>query len=80
LVEIGTEGRVFSWGGGSPGATAWRLTFEQLRDKLIATGVITAQELGIVIPLLDDPNFAFLSQATIAAWGKRAAEAPDPAA
>jgi hypothetical protein len=33
LEEIETEGRVFCWGGGSAGAAAWRLTFEQLGSR-----------------------------------------------
>jgi hypothetical protein len=71
LGEIGTEGRVFCWNGGSAGAAAWRLTFEQLGEQMVASGEITAEELAAVIPLLDDPGFVLLSQVTVAAWGRR---------
>ncbi len=73
LVEVNTEGRVFCWEGGSAGATAWRLTFEQLGKELIATGGINPEELAAVIRLLDDPSVTFLSQATVTAWGQRPA-------
>jgi hypothetical protein len=74
LVDVATEGRIFCWSGGSAGATAWRLTLQQLREELIATGEFTASELATAISLFDDPDVAFLSQVTIAAWGHRPAE------
>lgn len=73
LVDVGTEGRVSCWEGRSAGATAWRFTFEQLRDVLVETGEIAPEELAAVLDLLDDQSVAFLSQATIAGWGRRPA-------
>jgi SAM-dependent methyltransferase len=73
LAAVGTEGRVFCWGGGSAGAAVLRLTFEQLREELIATGGITSGEFAAVLPLFDDANVVFLSPATIAVWGQRPA-------
>lgn len=71
MVEIGTEGRLVSLHGGSPAATAWRLTFEQLREELLTGGDITPQEFTALLSLLDDPAFAFMSQVILAAWGQR---------
>jgi ubiquinone/menaquinone biosynthesis C-methylase UbiE len=71
LSAPGSEGRVFCWGGGSPGTTAWRLTFERLHDEMIATDLITPDELATVIRLFDDPSTTLLSQATVAVWGQR---------
>jgi SAM-dependent methyltransferase len=73
LVDVGTEGHVFCTGGGSPGAAAWRLTLEQLCEELVATGAIATEDLAAALRLFDDPRLAFLSQATIAAWGQCAA-------
>jgi SAM-dependent methyltransferase len=73
LVDVGTEGRVFCTEGGSPGAAAWRLTFEQLREELVATGAVAADDVAAAIRLCDDPSLEFLSQATVAAWGQRPA-------
>jgi SAM-dependent methyltransferase len=70
LADIGTEGHVRLWPGGSPGATAWRLTFEQLRDDMAALGLdhaTTATAMGAC----EDPGFTFMSQITMTAWGQK---------
>jgi hypothetical protein len=59
------------WRGGQPGGTVWRLTLIQLREQLIEHGRVTANEVDAIIDLCDDPELAFMSQATIAAWGYR---------
>lgn len=71
LEDVATEGRAFVWSGGSPGTRAWSVTLEQLFDEIIATAMISADELNQVIECLSDPNLAFLSQLTVAAWGRR---------
>src|ERR1700735_3015906 len=48
LADIGTEGHVRLWPGGSPGATAWQLTFEQLRSDMAALGLDHAAVGGAV--------------------------------
>lgn len=70
LAQVECEGRLSIWRGGEP-ATVWRLTLTQLREQLIAQGRVTAAEVDTVIDLCDDPRLAFMSQATIAAWGLR---------
>ena len=70
LADIGTEGHVRLWPGGSPGATAWRLTFEQLRDDMAAFGLDHAT-IARAIEACENPGFTFMSQVTIAAWGQR---------
>jgi SAM-dependent methyltransferase len=70
LAEVGTEGRVRIWPGGSAGAAAWRLTFEQLRGEMAAQG-LDDETVQAAAGALRDPNFAFISQVTMAAWGRR---------
>jgi SAM-dependent methyltransferase len=70
LADIGTEGHVRLWPGGSPGATAWRLTFEQLRSDMAALGLDHAT-IAAAIEACEDPGFTFMSQVTITAWGQR---------
>lgn len=73
LADVETEGRaVVCHGGGNPWALAWRYTCQQLRDDMIATGLITPAELDLVIAQLDDSEFSFLSQLIVAAWGRKA--------
>lgn len=71
LAGVQSEGRLSIWRGGQPGGIVWRLTLTQLREELIAHGAVTAAEVDTVISLCDDPRLAFMSQATIAAWGQR---------
>jgi SAM-dependent methyltransferase len=70
LVDVGTEGHVRLWRGGSPGATAWRLTFEQLHSDMAALGLDDATIAG-AIAACEDPGFTFMSQVTVAASGHR---------
>ena len=71
LAGVQSEGRLSIWRGGQPGGIVWQLTLTQLREQLIAHGAVTATEVDTVISLCDDPRLAFMSQATIAAWGQR---------
>lgn len=73
LVDVGSEGRVGTWRGGGPGRLVWRLTFEQLREAMVLCGAATAAEVDEAIELCSDPELAFLSQVTMAAWGRRPA-------
>jgi SAM-dependent methyltransferase len=70
LADIGTEGRVRLWPGGSAAASAWRLTFEQLQPDMTARGLEPAT-IAAAIRACQDPRFAFMSQVTMAAWGQR---------
>jgi hypothetical protein len=68
LADIGTEGHVRLWPGGSPGAAAWQLTFEQLRPDMAARGLGDAT-VAAAIAACQDPGFTFMSQVTMTAWG-----------
>jgi SAM-dependent methyltransferase len=70
LADIGTEGRVRLWPGGSAGASAWQLTFEQLQPDMVARGLDPAT-IADAVRACQDPGFAFMSQVTMAAWGQR---------
>ena len=48
LQETGIEGRAFIWPGGSTGATLNRLNYEQLRDSILATGLVTEEEFAAI--------------------------------
>jgi SAM-dependent methyltransferase len=71
LARVGSEGRLSIWRGGQPGGVVWRLTLIQLREQMIAHGRVTADDIDTLIELCDDPRLAFMSQATIGAWGYR---------
>jgi SAM-dependent methyltransferase len=71
LVEAGCEGRASIWQGGEAGGRVWRLTLLQLRDRLVASGLVTAADVDRALELLEDRRLRFLSQITVAAWGCR---------
>lgn len=71
LSDVEAEGRVSLLNGGTAGAEAWRLTFEQLRDELVDTAAVTHSEVDDVLGLLGDARFTFMSQILMVAWGRR---------
>jgi hypothetical protein len=73
MQEIGAEGRVFRWTGGSPGAWVIRAGLEQLREDILATGRISEEEYAADLARFDDPAFAFTSPLMWAVWGRRPA-------
>ena len=70
LAEIGAEGRVFMVRGGSSTAEVWRLTAEQVSDRIVAGGLLTAPEMARVIALLSDPAFVWMEGLIMATWGR----------
>ena len=71
LSDIGAEGRIFRWTGGSPGAWVIRAGIQQLREAILATGRISEDEVAADLARLDDPAFAFASPLLWAVWGRR---------
>ena len=61
------------WRGGEVGGTLWRLTVIQLREPMLASGVVTPADIDLVLALCDDPAFASVSPITMAARGRRPA-------
>jgi hypothetical protein len=49
----------------------WRLTLNQLRDAMVAAGLVTSADVDAVIALCHDPAFAFVSPIVMAARGRR---------
>jgi len=58
------------WRGDEAGGRTWKLTLTQMRELLVASGRVTAPEVDLGITLCDDPALSFMSQLTVAAWGR----------
>jgi SAM-dependent methyltransferase len=71
LTGVDSEGRTAMWRGGEPGGIVVGLTFVQLREPMIAAGRVTAADIDGAIALCRDPRLTFMSQVTMAAWGRR---------
>jgi ubiquinone/menaquinone biosynthesis C-methylase UbiE len=71
LVDVTTQGRLSMWSGGSPGADLLRANFEQIRDAMIAAGLITEQEFEEDVARLNDPDFLMPSPIMWSVSGRR---------
>jgi len=59
MQDVAAEGRVVRIRGGSPWAHLIRANFEQMHDRLIASGGLTEDEFQADIRRLDDPNIVW---------------------
>lgn len=71
LVEVGAEGRLFMWRGGSSDVSLMRTNFKQLSADLLEAHYLTEQEIAQDSARLDDPNFMAPSPILWTAWGRR---------
>jgi SAM-dependent methyltransferase len=71
LADLACEGRASMWRGGEAGGRVWRLTFTQLREPMLASGLVTSADIDEAVALCDQPGFWFASQITMAARGRR---------
>jgi len=71
LVEVGAEGRLFIWRGGSSDVSLMRTNFKQLRGDLLDAHYVTEREFNQDSARLDDPEFMTPSPIMWTAWGRR---------
>src|SRR5205085_1917329 len=57
--------------GGTPYAQFWRLTYTQMRDRLLGTGQVTPEELDRLDALFDDPEFIWMDAVLMTVLGRR---------
>lgn len=71
LVEVGMEGHIAVCEGGSLGARLDAANFTQVREEVVAKGLITHAEVDSILTRLTDPNFAGFSPLMFTACGRR---------
>lgn len=71
LTDIEAEGRTLMLEGGSGGARAFQLTFDQLREPMLRSGMISAHDIDDVLVLLDDEDWMFMSMVIMAVRGRK---------
>jgi SAM-dependent methyltransferase len=71
LKQISTEGRVMMWDRANGGVDLMRINFEQLGEKVIAAGLLSADQLQADLQRLDDPDFVTPSPIMWAAIGRK---------
>lgn len=73
LIQVQAEGHTRFEAGGSPWMRSFRLSLERLRERLIATGGISAAEVEEALQELENPDFVLLAPLLVSAWGRRPA-------
>ncbi len=71
LVGVDAESRNHLVRGGSVGADFALLTIEQVRDMMIAGGLLTERDINQGIANISDPEAYWMSATVIAAWGRK---------
>jgi SAM-dependent methyltransferase len=74
LADVNAAGRVSMWRGGELGGELWRLTFQQLRQAMLDTGLVDDDDVDTAIALCRH-GLSFMSPIAIAGWG----QLPQPA-
>jgi SAM-dependent methyltransferase len=70
LVDIGCEARGRMLRGGTPEMELFTLTIERARPAMVATGLISDEEVVAALALCADPSFVVMSPALVSAWGR----------
>jgi SAM-dependent methyltransferase len=68
FTRVTTEGRATMWRGTNAGGRIWVLTLSQLRDAIVETGRMSAEEIDAAIALCSG-ELCTLSPTLVAAWG-----------
>ena len=71
LEEVGAEGRLLMWRGGTSDVSLMRTNFKQLRGALRDGLYVTEQEFNQDFAQLDDAEFMTPSPIMWTAWGRR---------
>jgi ubiquinone/menaquinone biosynthesis C-methylase UbiE len=78
LTNIGAEGSAQIWYGRSAGTRLLRANYEQLRQAILGTGLLSEQEFVANLARLDDEDFLVPSSIMWTAWGRRSVSAKTP--
>lgn len=73
LEDVTAEGRVLLWSGRNAGTTLMRLNAEQLRERILATGLVTPAEYAEDLTRIEDEAFELRAPTLWTAWGRRPA-------
>ncbi len=77
LQKVEAEGRSMLFSGGSTGAKLMLANFEQIKDDILATGLVSEREFEMDLERLNDPSVSWPSQIMWSAWGQKPAERPE---
>ena len=70
LLNVGAEASVSMWQGDSAGTRLYKLSFEELADPILRSGLISEAEFETNMRRLDDWDFVMPSPMMWTAWGR----------
>jgi SAM-dependent methyltransferase len=70
LVQIGVEATASLWGGKSSGTRLMRLHFEEMREPMVSSGLISPVEFDADLKRIDQEDFLMPSPMMWTAWGQ----------
>ena len=73
LVQVGVEATVSLWGGKSTGTSLMKLNFEEMREPMVSSGLITEEEYEADLKRIDGQDFLMPSPMMWTAWGRKPA-------
>src|SRR6516164_10545065 len=71
LVQVGVEAAVSLWGGKSTGTTLMKLNFEEMREPMVRSGLISQEEFDADLKRIDEQDFLMPSPMMWTAWGRK---------
>jgi len=74
LIDVGAEGEFPLFTGGSPMARVFSITWEQMRERMVASGLIGNDDLTCAIQALLHATDWLVAPPIFAAWGRRPKE------
>jgi hypothetical protein len=72
-VQVGVEAIVSLWGGNSTGTDLMKLNFEEMREPMVSSGLISREDFAADIRRIDEEDFLMPSPMMWTAWGMKPA-------
>ena len=71
IVRLGVEATASLWGGESIGTKLMKLNFEEMREPMVSTGLISEEEFEADLERIDEQDFLMPSPMMWTAWGRK---------
>jgi len=69
LIQVGVEATVSLWGGKSTGTSLMKVHFEEMREPMLSSGLISIEEFEADLKRIDEEDFLMPSPMMWTAWG-----------
>ena len=77
LVQVGVEATASLWGGNSTGTTLLKLNFEEMREPMVNSGLITQEQFEADLKRIEEKDFLMPSPMMWTAWERKPGSHPN---